>query len=74
MFPLLGVSSMEGKASGRVGGVFMAYIIITNLIGVVVGLIFALSIHPGTNLETEPFNRTAKVDTSYTDLFTDFIR
>ena len=65
---------MENRARGRVGVVTLGYIMITQLFGVIVGLVLTIAIHPGTNLENEAYNATTTGDTSYTDVFGDFLR
>lgn len=43
-----GTAGLKPKENGRVSGVAMAYIIITNITGAIVGTVLAVIIKPGT--------------------------
>ena len=66
------VSSLEAKASGKIGAVTMALILGTQIIGVIQGIIFTVAVHPGTNLGGEV--PKSKGNTKYGDIFADLLR
>ena len=63
---------MDARASGKLGAITMMYIFTTQLIGVIVGIILAVSIQPGNSLGGELTGTVPA--TSYTDIFIDFLR
>ncbi|XP_023933105.1 excitatory amino acid transporter 3-like [Lingula anatina] len=68
-----GVGALEDKASGRLGIATLVYIIVTQIIGVMIGIMLAVSIRPGTNLGDEAQFGTAS-STEYGDTFADMLR
>ncbi|XP_023933109.1 excitatory amino acid transporter 3 [Lingula anatina] len=68
-----GVGALEVKTSGSIGIATLVYIIVTQVIGVMIGIILAVSIRPGTDLGDEPQFGTAS-STEYGDTFADMLR
>ncbi|KAK7104079.1 hypothetical protein V1264_018852 [Littorina saxatilis] len=73
---ITGTAGLKPKDNGRVSGVALTYIIVTNVIGAVVGTILAVIIRPGAGGGAEDKNNkivdTGNLQTS--DLFVDLIR
>ncbi|XP_050403240.2 excitatory amino acid transporter [Patella vulgata] len=75
---IAGTSSMDPKSSGKVGSISLAYIIITNGIGSILGLAVGLLINPGegqsipavTDEQNQPNTRNLLPE----DMFADLIR
>ena len=68
----LDISSMEASASGKLGAITMVYIFVTQFISVILGVILAVAIQPGSSFGGELTDAVST--TSYTDVFIDFLR
>ena len=65
---------MESSASGRLGVATLVYILLTQLVAVIIGIILVLAIRPGVGFgDTPPANSVTSYN-SYTDVFTDLFR
>ena len=66
-----GLASLNSKASGRLGGLAVAYYMTTTFVAVVIGIILVLSIRPGSRTsvgDDRGETRTVGVADSFLDL------
>ncbi len=65
---------MESSASGRLGVATLVYILLTQLVAVIIGIILVLAIRPGVGFGDTPPTNSDNSYNSYTDVFTDLFR
>ena len=72
----LGTSSMDVRSNGRIGALSFGYIVITNSLGTLIGIVVFLIIQPGNDVTgfVSEENGTAQTDIETSDMFADMIR
>lgn len=73
---ITGTASMDPKSNGRISGMSLGYIIITNSIGAVIAIAVFLIIQPGKHIEVSSSDNVASIHTDIetSDMFADMIR
>lgn len=73
---ITGTASMDPKSNGRISGLSLGYIIITNSIGAIIAVVVFLIIQPGKDIEISSSDNVATIHTDIktSDMFADMIR
>ncbi|XP_022335624.2 excitatory amino acid transporter 2-like isoform X1 [Crassostrea virginica] len=73
---ITGTSSMDVRSNGRIGALSFGYIVITNSLGTLIGIVVFLIIQPGNDVTgfVSEENGTAQTDIETSDMFADMIR
>ncbi|CAH1773342.1 unnamed protein product [Owenia fusiformis] len=73
---ITGVSSLDPRSNGKIGGVTIGYICLTQAIGIIIGIVLGLVMRPGEkfNQNAPPGYNTGEPIISYSDLFADLLR
>jgi len=75
MFSVSGVSSLDSKASGKMGMRAVVYYTVTTLIAVFIGIVIVMIIRPGQGSRDSPMAKSGNVEpVQATDAFLDLIR
>ncbi|CAL9696253.1 unnamed protein product [Knipowitschia caucasica] len=70
-----GISSLDSKASGKMGIRAVVYYMVTTLIAVFIGIVIVIIIRPGKGSRDSPLHKTGSIEqVQATDAFLDLIR
>ena len=75
----IGIASMEGRASGRLGAVTVLYVVTSHVVAVTFALVMAFAIRPGrwwdqANDDNNDAMKQQDQDVAFSDIFADFVR
>ncbi|XP_033820917.1 excitatory amino acid transporter 4 [Periophthalmus magnuspinnatus] len=72
---ITGISSLDSKASGKMGVRAVVYYMVTTLIAVFIGIVMVIIIHPGKGSRDRPIDKTGSIEpVQAADAFLDLIR
>ncbi|KAF6721407.1 Excitatory amino acid transporter 4 [Oryzias melastigma] len=70
-----GISSLDSKASGKMGALAVAYYMVTTLVAVFIGIVIVMIIRPGKGSRDSPINKSGNIEpVQAADAFLDLIR